>query len=468
MNNIFNYKKSPLKIKLTIWYIIILFLVLTFFSSILYLYLENQLKEEVQNMLEIEMQNIKSDSYKIIVDNNSSEPLKNVNGHSIKMLFYNNQKKLLNKNFDSNLIKNIIPKFINEKDKFKIINHNEKKWALLTKTHNVDSNTPLKTGYTSLLYSFNREEKMLDKLLIILAVMIPFTLIFASGGGYFLANRALKAIDVISATAEKISQNNLSQRINVSEKRSDELGRLIKTLNNLLNRLEKSFYRQKQFNADVSHELKTPISVIKAQVEEGLDSEENLTSEQKDILLTIKKQIDQMNNLISQMLILAKADEKDFELNKEKFDLNIVINTVIEEMNNLASKKDISISKEVKGKNDFKIEADLSLITQLLINMIDNAIKYSRDNSKIKVILSNLENYYKINIIDNGIGIAEEDLKNIFNRFYRVDKSRSREYGGTGLGLSICSWIVESHDGEISVESFPGEGSNFSIMLPKK
>jgi len=279
---------------------------------------------------------------------------------------------LLNDNSKEGLINNIISADYNEK--FTIKEYKDQKWALLTEAYNLDnSKSSASNGYITLLYSFNKEDKMLDKLIIILIFMIPLTLLFASGGGYFLARQALKAIDIISSTAEKISQNNLSQRIDIPESREDEIGRLGKTLNNLLDRLETSFFRQKQFNADVSHELKTPISVIRAQVEEALDSDQKLTSEQKDILTTIKKQIDQLNNLISQMLILAKADEKNFTLEKEKFDLEIVIDTVIEEMNNLASEKNISIKKEIREGQEFRMKADLSLITQLLLNLIDNA-----------------------------------------------------------------------------------------------
>jgi heavy metal sensor kinase len=440
---------------------VILFLVLIIFSSILYFYLEDQLKEEVYNLLEIEITKIKADFI------NDDKILNNTGNQNIKAFFYNNQGELLNDNSEEGLINNIISADYNEK--FTIKEYKDQKWALLTEAYNLDnSKSSASNGYITLLYSFNKEDKMLDKLIIILIFMIPLTLLFASGGGYFLARQALKAIDIISSTAEKISQNNLSQRIDIPESREDEIGRLGKTLNNLLDRLETSFFRQKQFNADVSHELKTPISVIRAQVEEALDSDQKLTSEQKDILTTIKKQIDQLNNLISQMLILAKADEKNFTLEKEKFDLEIVIDTVIEEMNNLAAEKNILITKKIIGENNFRIKADLSLITQLLLNLVDNAIKYTPAEGKIKITLKNLDNYYEINILDNGIGIPEKDLNNIFKRFYRVDKSRSRDYGGTGLGLSICSWIVKVHGGEINVESSLRNGTNFRIMLPKK
>lgn len=467
MNKNLNYKKYPLKINLTIWYMVILFLVLIFFSSILYFYLESQLSEEVKSILEIEMQQLKSEINETGL--NSDYLLNSVDRENLTTFVYNSQGKLMNKNLESEFIQDIITEVNKKNNFFKIIEYNNQKWAVLSSTVNSAPDQDFtQTYHINLVYSFAREQKMLDNLILILLIMIPLTLILASGGGYFLASRALKAIDLISVTAAKISQSNLSQRIRVNEGREDEIGRLVKTLNSLLDRLENSFYRQKQFNADVSHELKTPISVIKAQIEEAIDSEKKLTSDQKNILLTIKKQIEQMNQLVSQMLLLAKVDGKNIKPDKEEFDLNVVVDAVIEEMNNLASEKNISIKKEIREGQEFRMKADLSLITQLLLNLIDNALKYSKDSGKIKIILTKLDGFYRLNIIDNGIGIAEEDLDDIFKRFYRVDKSRSREYGGTGLGLSICSWIVKIHGGEINIKSSLKKGSNFEILLPEE
>ncbi len=468
MNNNLSLKKYSLKTNLTIWYMIILFFVLIFFSSILYFYLEDQLHEEVKNILQLEIENI-NNKFKTIDksnDNYLDSIISESNNDNIKLLFFNSQAELEAGSLDENSKFEFSAEEIRNMNDFKILEHNDIKWAFMSRTYNLSEEG--KAGYFGIAYSMAKENAMLNNLLIILLIIIPLTLLMASGGGYFLANRALKAIDDISSTAEKISQSNLSQRIKISEGRDDEVGRLVRTLNNLLDRLEASFYRQKQFNADVSHELRTPISVIKAQIDEALDLKNKLTSEQKEILFTINRQIDQMNNLISQMLILAKADENNFELDKEAFDLNIVVDTVIEEMNNLAHEKSISISKEIKESDSFIIKADLSLITQLLLNLIDNAIKYTQEAGKIKVKLRKLDDHYKLNIIDNGIGIAEEDISNIFKRFYRVDKSRSREYGGTGLGLAICRWIVDIHGGKIKVESSLEAGSNFSILLPKE
>jgi heavy metal sensor kinase len=467
MNKNLNYKKYPLKINLTIWYMVILFLVLIFFSSILYFYLESQLSEEVKSILEIEMQQLKPEINETGL--NSDYLLNSVDRENLTTFVYNSQGKLMNKNLESEFIQDIITEVNKKNNFFKIIEYNNQKWAVLSSTVNSAPDQDFtQTYHINLVYSFAREQKMLDNLILILLIMIPLTLILASGGGYFLASRALKAIDLISVTAAKISQSNLSQRIKINKGREDEIGRLVKTLNSLLDRLENSFYRQKQFNADVSHELKTPISVIKAQIEEAIDSEKKLTSDQKNILLTIKKQIEQMNQLVSQMLLLAKVDGKNIKPDKEEFDLNVVVDAVIEEMNNLASEKNISIKKEIREGQEFRMKADLSLITQLLLNLIDNALKYSKDSGKIKIILTKLDGFYRLNIIDNGIGIAEEDLDDIFKRFYRVDKSRSREYGGTGLGLSICSWIVKIHGGEINVKSSLKKGSNFEILLPEE
>ncbi|KXS50279.1 MAG: sensor signal transduction histidine kinase [Halanaerobium sp. T82-1] len=467
MNKNLNYKKYPLKINLTIWYMVILFLVLIFFSSILYFYLESQLSEEVKSILEIEMQQLKPEINETGL--NSDYLLNSVDRENLTTFVYNSQGKLMNKNLESEFIQDIITEVNKKNNFFKIIEYKNQKWAVLRSAVNSGAAQDFtQTYHINLVYSFAREQKMLDNLILILLIMIPLTLILASGGGYFLASRALKAIDLISVTAEKISQSNLSQRIRVNEGREDEIGRLVKTLNSLLDRLENSFYRQKQFNADVSHELKTPISVIKAQIEEAIDSEKKLTSDQKNILLTIKKQIDQMNQLVSQMLLLAKVDGKNIKPDKEEFDLNVVVDAVIEEMNNLASEKNISIKKEIREGQEFRMKADLSLITQLLLNLIDNALKYSKNSGKIKIILTKLDGFYRLNIIDNGIGIAEEDLDDIFKRFYRVDKSRSREYGGTGLGLSICSWIVKIHGGEINIKSSLKKGSNFEILLPEE
>ncbi|SDK83585.1 sensor histidine kinase [Halanaerobium congolense] len=467
MNKNLNYKKYPLKINLTIWYMVILFLVLIFFSSILYFYLESQLSEEVKSILEIEMQQLKSEINETGL--NSDYLLNSVDRENLTTFVYNSQGKLMNKNLESEFIQDIITEVNKKNNFFKIIEYNNQKWAVLSSTVNSAPDQDFtQTYHINLVYSFAREQKMLDNLILILLIMIPLTLILASGGGYFLASRALKAIDLISVTAAKISQSNLSQRIKINKGREDEIGRLVKTLNSLLDRLENSFYRQKQFNADVSHELKTPISVIKAQIEEAIDSEKKLTSDQKNILLTIKKQIEQMNQLVSQMLLLAKVDGKNIKPDKEEFDLNVVVDAVIEEMNNLASEKNISIKKEIREGQEFRMKADLSLITQLLLNLIDNALKYSKNSGKIKIILTKLDGFYRLNIIDDGIGIAEEDLDDIFKRFYRVDKSRSREYGGTGLGLSICSWIVKIHGGEINVKSSLKKGSNFEILLPEE
>lgn len=468
MNSNLSYKKFPLKINLTIWYMLILLIVLLFFSAVIYFNLKTQLETEARNILQLEVNNLKNELANLTqaeFNTYSNQADRYYNDPDIEVFFYNQAGKL-----ESDLeINPFIPERINGKPRYNIIEYQGQKWSFMIDSYQLKGNNiQPKAGYLMVIYSLKKEQLMLKKLLLTMLIIIPLTLLLASGGGYFLSNRALTAIDIISATAEKISQSNLSKRIEIAHHREDEIGRLVKTLNNLLARLENSFYRQKQFNADVSHELRTPISVIKAHVDDALELDQHLTTEQKNIFLTIKNQVDQMNSMISQMLILARADDNNVKLDKEKFDLIIVIAAVIEEMNLQAAEKDIKIESNFKQQSEFLVKADLSLITQLLLNLVDNAIKYTRSGGKIKISLTDLNNYYKISVIDNGIGIKDTDLNNIFKRFYRVDKSRSRQYGGTGLGLSICKWIVDMHGGEITVKSNWGSGTEFSVFLLKE
>lgn len=466
----FNYNKSPLKVNLTIWYMIILLLVLIFFSSIAYLSLKNQIQGEVKDSLELEMNNIKNEIQTLekLSDQNYLSYLYNdVNNKNHRVIFYDEDANIL----IGEEIEGFIPNQLNDKNSYKIISYENQDWAVIIEPYYLsDSSTQQNNaGYIMIANSLEQEKEILNNLLLILTILLPITLLLASGGGYFLSNRALKPIDIISNTAEKISHSSLSQRIKIKEGREDEIGRLINTLNNLLMRLETSFHKQKQFTADVSHELRTPISVIKSHIEEALEElESDIPEEEIQLLQTIKKQVDQMDNMISQMLMLARVDEENFELDKENFDLNIVVDAVMEEMNLKAADKNIKLTKSTDLQEDYSLKADLSLITQLLLNLIDNAVKYTPAEGKIEISLSHTEEFYRIDIADNGIGIKEEELDSIFNRFYRVDKSRSREYGGTGLGLSICRWIVDIHGGKIYVESSYGEGTTFSVFLPVK
>lgn len=277
-----------------------------------------------------------------------------------------------------------------------------------------------------------------------------------------LAKKALKPIDDIAKTARTIGHTDLSKRLNFP-KVEDEIGRLAMTFDEMLDRLENAFKRERRFLSDASHELRTPLTTVKALVEEALEDCKT-QDEYKEVLYVIHKEISKMNKIISQLFMLTRCEEGNWPVDFEKINLRIIVEDVMEEMQEFAQQKGVKLYKECD--KDIFIEGDQTLITRLFINLIENAIKYNKKDGWILAKIEEQENEVKITIEDGGIGIPEEDLPFIFNRFYRVDKSRSTE--GIGLGLSIVDWIVKIHRGRINVTSKVGIGSCFEIILPKK
>lgn len=276
----------------------------------------------------------------------------------------------------------------------------------------------------------------------------------------FLINKILVPIDKITKTVNAISEKNLSGRLNIPET-EDEVGRLAKTFNQMLYKIENSFQRERQFTSNASHELRTPVTVIRTYAEEALKHNKEI-KDYKKIIRNILKENKKMDYLISQLLFLARSDENKNNLNMELIDLKIIIEDVIHTFKNILIRKNIKISFETE--DSLKIKADQLLITHLLINLLNNSIKYNKSNGFIRIIIFKENNYVKITIEDNGIGIPEKDLPLIFNRFYKVDSARTSE--GSGIGLSIVKWIVDSHKGSIEVKSIFGKGTLFDIKLP--
>ena len=303
----------------------------------------------------------------------------------------------------------------------------------------------------------------LNALFYILIFGIPLAVILASGVGWFLAKKALSPVDMVTGLARKIEAGSLNERLDVSGPK-DELGRLAKTFNDMIARLELSFKQMKQFTADASHELKTPLTVLKGEMEIALKTEKTVEGF-KEVIKSSLEEIDRMSALVKSLLNLAKLDSRVRLPND-----NIKLNGIVEERFNqtLPLAKDKGIDMVMAKKESVIIMGDKLGIGQLLFNLIYNAIKYTSKDGRIEISLEQSDNWAIIKVIDTGIGIAEEDLPHIFDRFYRVDKARTTGAGGVGLGLSICKEIAEAHGGKIEVESEAGKGSVFKVYLPLK
>jgi len=304
-------------------------------------------------------------------------------------------------------------------------------------------------------------DETMRKLLLIMIISIPTSIIVTIVVGYFMAKKALKPVDQIRRAAVKISSSNLDEKIDVAGRR-DELGRLAETFNAMIGRLKDAFQRINQFSIDVSHELKTPLTILKGETEVALRKEREKDDYQK-LLLSNLEEIDRMSCIIDDLLLLSKADAKEIKLNIEEVALRDLVMDVCMDMQIVADKKDVEL--QVNALEDVRLKGDELKLRRMLLNVVENGIKYSHVGGKVSVSSYVDDGYVRIDVKDDGIGISEEDIKYVFDRFYRADRSRKR-ISGSGLGLSISRWIAGAHKGSIEVESQAAQGSVFTIKLP--
>jgi heavy metal sensor kinase len=292
-------------------------------------------------------------------------------------------------------------------------------------------------------------------------IAFPILLILGSLGGWILARRSLSPIGYIASKAQNITSQNLSERL-TQRGTGDEMDDLIKTINGMIARLESSFKRMTEFTADASHELKTPISAMKGEAEVLL-SKGRPAEEYQEGLIHFIEQFDHLNRLINDLILLSKFDSSQMELKMVPLRLDILLQDLCNLFQVLAEQKNVAFM--IGSLHEVVIIGDKMRLQQLFTNFIDNAIKYTSKGT-IQVTLEKNREVALVKIEDTGIGIPKDEQKNIFKRFYRVDKSRSRETGGVGLGLSIAEWIVHAHHGRIEVDSELNQGSTFTVYLP--
>jgi heavy metal sensor kinase len=304
-------------------------------------------------------------------------------------------------------------------------------------------------------------KQALDRLLHTLMIAVPLTLVAAGGGGVFLARRALKPVDEMTQKARSIEESDLSQRIEVKTK--DELGRLASTLNEMIERLEKAFKRQKQFTSDASHELRAPLSIIEAESTLALQKE-RAKNDYRQSLETISQETHRMAHIVDQLLALARADSGKEEFFFEEVDLTDLLSSISSDVEVLCQDK--GLEYQYQRTDRLIVKGDEARLRVMFLNLLDNAIRYTPSGGTIAVSLLRDCEMAVVSISDTGIGIPPEDIPHVFERFYRVDKARSRAEGSSGLGLAIAQHIVEAHGGKIEVESRVGVGSTFRVWLP--
>ena len=308
---------------------------------------------------------------------------------------------------------------------------------------------------TELIYSLRKT---------LFSILLITTLISMGLSGilsWFVIGKTLAPIQTVTETALQISHaNDLSRRIPYHGSDKDEIGLLILSFNETLERLENLFASQQRFLADVSHELRTPLTVIKA----NADLLRMMNKIDLESLNSIKDETDRLTRMVGDLLLLAQADTGKLPLNFKPIELDCLLFDVLKDLKPLAGNR---IKLKVLDIDQVLINGDVDRIQQVIVNLLSNAIKYTPGNGAITLTLNKEDDSAKLTIKDNGPGIPKEDLPHIFERFYRAEKSRTRsKSSGFGLGLSIAYWIVTAHGGKIEVESEEGMGTTFIVWLP--
>lgn len=459
----------PIRWKLTLWYSGILTLILVIFSTSVYFYFKKSLEESID---------VKIRSIGDVLTSSLGE-MQDIN------LFGNFERYLEN--------------VLGRKPKGKIIQIMDRSGKIGAKMSDLDTESlptsfstleralkgevvyetisgvspririvtlPIKEGekVTSIVQvgtSLEEFDETMRRLFLIILVGIPSLVGLTGIGGFFLARKALKPVDEIRRAALRISSANLDERIEVGD-RKDELGKLANTFNEMIARLRDAFKRINQFSADVSHELKTPLTIMKGEAEVALRKERTKEEYQK-LLKSHLEEIDRMTKIIEDLLFLSKAETAIASLRKEYVNMRVLLLDICRDLSLLGERKGVKLI--VEDIPDVSFFGDELKLRRMFSNIIENGIKYTNTGGMVQ-IFSEIENgNLLVHIKDTGIGIPKEDLNYIFDRFYRVDRARKRE-SGTGLGLSISKRIAELHGGTISVKSEIQKGSLFTVKLP--
>lgn len=303
---------------------------------------------------------------------------------------------------------------------------------------------------------------VLHGLLLTLAIYTPFIVFLAIGGGYWLMRRSLRPVDEITERAEGITSTNLSERLPVI-RTGDELERLSAALNRMIGRLEDAFQHINRFSADASHELRTPLTILQLELE-GIVHNHPLSAPLEDQIGSALEETHRMSRIVESLLTISRLDAGEAKLEKLRLDMGNLATATADEMKILAQEKSITLRASVE--DGVCVEGDRTRLQQVLVNLIDNAVKYTQEGGTVEVEVYKEAGTAILEVSDNGAGIPAQAISHVFERFYRVDKARSRASGGSGLGLSIVKAICTAHGAEISVSSEEGQGSSFRVELP--
>ncbi len=447
---------KSIKFRLTVWYLVVIAVLLVVFGTVAYYLLSKNLYRNLDESLKarvLELQgSIKFEGERIIFDQNIAE----------LVLVYNADGALVQRlgpNVEFETIGDTVRKALFGISSFVSAETAEGPYVrLYAAPLNVDSGTRVAIVVGRVP---NDILSMLAAFRMVILNSSVFLLFLAGVGAWFMAGRTLKPVERIADIARGIGESDLSRRIDVET--DDELGRLAATLNGMIGRLEEAFLKQRRFVADASHELRTPLAVIQAETSLVLEKP-RAQDEYRRSLELVAQEVDYMSEIVGKLLVLARSDAGFEPLNFQEVDVADLLSELSVDVEALAQEKGLRLS--LGPMDGVTVTGDRVRLRQLFLNILDNALRYTPSGGAITGSVTRKDGQAVVSISDTGIGIAEEHLPFIFDRFYRADKVRTDGEGGTGLGLSIATSIAKMHGGTIEVASEVGAGTTFRILLP--
>lgn len=303
---------------------------------------------------------------------------------------------------------------------------------------------------------------VLHGLLLTFAIYVPFIVSLAVSGGYWLMRRSLRPVDEITKQAEGITSTNLSERL-PEIRTGDEIERLSTALNRMIVRLDQAFQHVNRFSADASHELRTPLTILQLELE-AIVQTQTLNPALAEQMGSILEETHRMSRIIENLLAVSRLDAGEVRMEKKRLDLSQLVASTADQMKLLAEEKSIALVGDLA--TDVWVEGDRAYLQQVIVNLLDNAIKYTHEGGQVVVCVRRNDSTAVLEVSDDGVGIPSEAFPHVFERFYRTDKARSRDSGGAGLGLAIVKAICSAHGARVSVSSKEGNGSCFTVEVP--
>ena len=449
--------------RLTLWYVLVFSLILVFYAAVsitfVYIYLMSNLDHEMQEDYEIvEEYIVIGDDGSVTIDEKNDPYF-----HERWFEIWSPEGQLLYRNrpFTGRSLPPLQPdEESREGFVFRSLRlTNGIRVRIMSGMINIEGNWL----YIRLVRSEEKLWRELASFFWLLIIALPVAVLVAGLGGYFLAKKFLAPVDKMALKARQIGAGNLQERLPVLNPH-DELGNLANAFNELLERIHKSFERLKQFTSDAAHELRTPLTAIRSIGEVGLQDRKS-AEQYREIIGSMLEENQRLTHLVNNLLFLSRADARSVKIKMESLDIYDFMRQTIDLIQPLAEEKKQTILLEGESVTT---KADRTLLKQALLNLLDNAIKYSAEKEIITTRVQRDDSKtISIRVMDNGPGIPPEHREKIFERFHRVDKGRSRDMGGSGLGLAIARWAVEMQGGNINVESEIGKGTTFVIYLQR-